>query len=85
MARIELNDQNLEEVVGGAFNISSYTNDDGSEYLMCHVDGAGTYHCSADAKRKLCLYIVNYVKNNGAEPSIQQVVDQGFALGVFWN
>ena len=42
--RVQLNDQELENVVGGVFNF--YTK--GSESL-CYVEGSGTFLCSPDA------------------------------------
>lgn len=46
MARIELNEQNLEDVVGGAFNW--FYDKEGS--YRCRVDGVGEFTVTATAK-----------------------------------
>lgn len=47
MARVELNDKQVDEVVGGSFNW--WREEDGTR--KCYVTGTGgTYICTADAK-----------------------------------
>lgn len=50
--RIELDEERLDEVVGGAFNY--YTNSKGQR--KCVVDGVGTYYVTADAFGAVCAY-----------------------------
>lgn len=73
--RVELKDEILENVVGGAFNY--YTNADGS--MNCRVDGAGTYNCSENAKRKISLYIMN-----NASCTLDDIVNYALSNGYFW-
>ena len=58
MARVELNEQNLEDVVGGKF--SFYTDDDGS--MKCRVTGYGVFNTTADGFYK---YIAVRKENPG--------------------
>jgi len=76
MARIELNDQALDDVVGGAFIF--YTNKDTGEKL-CYVEGIGTYKpTSTSAKKKLTVMCAN-PENNGK--SQQELLDMAIAAG----
>ncbi len=77
--RIELNDQDVENIAGGAFYFNSYTNEDGTEYMTCRVDDVGTFYCSESAKRKIALYVIN---NRGA--SVESVIDYAVTNGYFW-
>lgn len=74
--RMELNDQELENVVGGAFHYN--TQADGS--MTCRVDGAGTYHCTDNAKQKLSKY---FLQNPDA--SLQDAINYALQNGYFWN
>lgn len=56
MARELLNEQNLEDIVGGAYNF--YYDENGVK--CCQVDGVGTYQCTADAQDKLIFYKLQY-------------------------
>lgn len=73
--RIELNESILDGVVGGAFTYN--TEDDGS--MTCRVDGAGTYNCSENAKRKISLYIMQ-----NKDCTLDDVVDYALSNGYFW-
>lgn len=78
MARIELNEQNLEDVVGGAFNFS-YT-DQGAQ--SCYVDGVGEFHCNSQARDRLTALKLQHKKDRW---SAQQYVDVLLAEHLFWN
>ena len=78
--RFELNEESLNQVVGGKFWYNTYTNDDGSEYMTCRVDGAGTYYCSDNAKKKITAYIM---ENSGC--NLDEVVNWALDNGYFWN
>lgn len=72
--RMELNEQDLEEVVGGAFNFYTYKKT--GEYL-CYVDGIGTYKATSSKSKtqvtKMCA------QNNGL--SQQELADMAVAKG----
>ena len=74
--RVELNDLELENVVGGAFHYN--TQSDGS--MTCRVDGAGTYKCTDNAKQKISKY---FVQNPNA--SLQDAINYALQNGYFWN
>jgi hypothetical protein len=76
--RMQLNEQDLESVVGGAFHYNSYENPDGSEYMTCRVDGASTYYCTENAKNKISAYIILQ-----RPTSLQQVIDYAITKGYF--
>jgi len=79
--RVELNEQDLEGVVGGAFLYSTYTNPDGSEYMKCKVTGGyGTYQCTDNAKNKISKYIVGH-----PEATVQDIIDYAVNSGLFWK
>ena len=52
MARMELNEQDLEGIVGGAFNFWYNSKD---EYV-CKVDNVGSFYAKEGAKRAITLY-----------------------------
>lgn len=70
MARVELNDQNLENVVGGAFH---YIERNGQ--TICIVDNVGNYYAAPNAFGKIAAYasdtslsaqeVVNWAVQNG--------------------
>ena len=79
--RVELNGQELEQVVGGAFHYNS--NSDGT--MSCRVDGygsypGGTYNCSATAKNMISVYIL---KNN--PESLEDIINYALQAGLFWK
>ena len=73
MAREMLNDERLDEVVGGAFHY--YTNSKG--YRKCVVDDVGTYYCSADAFGAVAAYA------SDTSLSAREVTDWALANGYF--
>ena len=78
MAREELMDGQLEDVVGGAFNF--YTSSSGAS--KCYVDDLGTsYFVSATA----FTWIVQRTAGAGANDDPQVIVDEAIAAGYFWK
>ena len=73
--RVELNEQELDLVVGGQFHYNTHS--DGS--MTCRVDDIDTYHCTENAKRKISLY---FMHNPSA--SAQDAVNYALANGYFW-
>lgn len=61
MARVELNDQNLEEVVGGKF--SFYTNSKGQPRV--NITDIGVYACSSDG-------FIQYINTKSAHPEANE-------------
>lgn len=80
MARVELNDMEMENVVGGAFHYNTHTSADGDEYMTCRVDGAGTYYCTENAKRKISIYIVS-----NPNCTLNDVINYALSNGYFRN
>ena len=52
MARIELDEQQMEDVVGGAFHFQYNRKGD----YVCKVDGVGVYYAKESAKRAIAVY-----------------------------
>ena len=75
MARMELNEQDMEEVVGGAYHY--YYHKDGT--ITVKVDNVGTYNCSPDAKIKIVAY---KLENEGTPPA--EVVQYAIDNGLYW-
>lgn len=73
MARIAVDEERLDEVVGGAFNY--YTNKQGQRKVV--VDGVGTYYCTADAFGAVAAYSSDTTK------TAQQVTEWALAHGYF--
>lgn len=72
--RFELDEERLDEVVGGAFNY--YTNSKGQR--RCYVDGLNaTYYVSADAFGAVAAY------SSDTTLTSKQVVDWAIANGYF--
>ena len=82
MARIELNEENLDGVVGGAFYYNTYEREDGTEYMTCRVDGKGTFYCTENAKKKLVTYAM---KKGLATVTVDDLVNYALQNGYFWN
>ena len=81
MARVELNDEMMNKVVGGAFHYNTHTNEDGSEYMTCRVDGPDTtYYCTENAKRKISLYIMN-----NEDCTLDGIINYALENGYFTN
>ena len=54
--RFEINDENLEKVVGGAFHFYNHRK---TGELLCYADGVGTYRpTAADSESKLAIMCV---------------------------
>ena len=73
MAREFIDEERLDEVVGGAFNY--YTNGQGQR--KCYVDDIGTYYVSADAFGAVAAY------SSDTSKSAQDVVKWAVANGYF--
>ena len=71
--RFELNEQELEEVVGGRFTY--YEDDDG--VYKCTVDDVGTFKATYNAKRTITQL---YLKNKDKSPA--ELVELAIAAGV---
>ena len=71
----ELNEQELELVIGGAFHYNTLP--DGS--MTCRVDGAGTYHCTDNAKQKMSVYFLQH-PDSTLEEAINYALDNHY----FW-
>lgn len=73
MAREELREQDIEQVVGGAFRF--YTNDAGQ--FKCKVDDVGTFYAKMDAFGAVAAYA------SDTSLTAQQVADWAIANGYF--
>ena len=74
MARVQLNEQDVKEVVGGAFNFFENAN---TGEPMCYVDGVGMYYVtSSDSKKNI---IKMCAQNDGL--SQQELADMAVANG----
>ncbi len=71
--RSKLNDQELNNVVGGAFNF--YTKDNENR---CYIDGVGTFLCNADAS----TWIISQF-STGADPAT--IAQQAVEKGILWK
>ena len=71
--RIPLEEDRLDEVVGGAFHY--YTNSKGQK--RCYVDDVGTFYCNAEAFGAVAAYASDVTK------TAQQVADWALANGYF--
>ena len=71
--RIELNEERLDEVVGGAFNY--YTNSKGQR--RCYVDDIGSFYVTADAFGAVAAYSSDVTK------TAQDIVDWAISNGYF--
>ena len=76
MARMELNDNTVENVVGGAFHY--YYKDDGT--CTVKIDNVGTYQCSEVAKTRLNRYMMQ-----NPDCTLQDVINYAFDNGLYWN
>lgn len=76
MARVEINEQDLENVVGGAFNFRYNSK---GKYI-CVVDDIGVYYAKETAKRQICIYDI---QNPGL--SEQELVDWAIDQGYLWR
>ena len=74
--RFQLNEQDLEMGIGGAFN---YWEDENGN-MQCSIDNAGEYHAKDNAKDKISKYIITQKPT-----SLQQVVDWAVSEGYLWQ
>ncbi len=75
--RVELKEQDLENVVGGAFNF--YYDANGAK--RCDVDNVGDYACSADARDRLtALKIQHRADRWSAAQYTEALINEGY----FW-
>ena len=86
--RIQLNEQDLEDVNGGNFLFQTHLNEDGTEYLTCTVDDAngkvyGTFNCSAAAKRQLVMFVQKN-KLPDVPESVPVVLQYALDNNLFW-
>ena len=72
--RIELNEQELESVIGGAFH---YFQKNG--YNLCYVDGIGTFFASANAFTQIAAHA------SDTSLTSQQIVDWAVEQGYLSN
>ncbi len=72
--RMALNDDQLDQVTGGAFNFYSR---DGQKQV--YVDGIGTFNCSDSAS----AWIISQVTSGNASPA--SVVEEAVAQGLLWK
>ena len=74
MARVELNEQNLEDVVGGAFQ---FYNKDGQGYCrVTKTQGGGTFTCNEGAVHDF-IDMKSANPGHTAEEYLQMALDQG--------
>ena len=76
--RIQLSEEELEDVVGGAFNF--YYNDDGA--YACYVDGIGRFQCNSRARDRYTALKLQHKKDRW---TAQQYIDALVSEGLFWN
>lgn len=76
MAREEINDQNLEQIVGGA--VQFYTNSQGKPRV--NITGMGSFDCVADG-------FFRYVEMRNADPGKTEAeyVQMAFDRGMFFK
>lgn len=75
MARVELNDQNLEGVVGGTFHFKYNSK---GQYV-CKVDGVGSYYADETAMYKINMHNINA----GGGMSDQELVNWAVSQNLF--
>ena len=73
--RIQLNNDEIEKIVGGAFNF--YTSASGQP--KCYIDDIGSYNCSGSA----FSWFVE--RSAGSSDSAQTILNEGISLGYFWQ
>lgn len=70
-----LTEQELEQVIGGAFHYN--TRPDGTMY--CRVDGDKTYNCTDNAKQKISTYFVQH-----PDASLEDAINYALQNHYFW-
>ena len=73
--RVQLNESDLDSVVGGAFN---FYNRNGK--TQCYVDGVGTFYCSDSAS----AWIIEQVTGS-SKLSPSDVAAAALEKGLFWK
>lgn len=73
--RVQLNDDQLDMVTGGAFNF--YAGKDGQKQV--YVDGVGTFNCSDAAS----AWIISQITSGNNSPAA--VVEEAVAQGLLWK
>ncbi|MBR4235952.1 MAG: hypothetical protein IKR85_07810 [Clostridia bacterium] len=75
MARVELNEQDMEEVVGGAFHWSY----DSQGAKKCHVDGVGDFSVTTTAKdRYIALKLEHKLDGWTGADYVNVLVEEGY-------
>ncbi len=74
-ARMQLNDDQLDMVTGGAFNF--YAGKDGQKQV--YVDGVGTFNCNDSAS----AWIVSQITSGNTSP--ESVVAEAVEKGLLWK
>ena len=74
--RTELKEQDLENVIGGAFHYNTY--DDGT--MTCRVDDVDTFYCTANAESMISTYIVTH---KGC--TLDDVINYALLNKYFWK
>ena len=74
-ARMQLNDDQLDMVTGGAFNF--YAGKDGQKQV--YVDGVGTFNCNDSAS----AWIISQITSPNA--SEEAIVKEALEKGMLWK
>lgn len=75
MARVELNEQNLEDVVGGNFN---WCKQRGTYLAMCRVTGQGDFYVRPTAKSRYNVLKLEHKSDGWTEVDIlNQLLSEG--------
>ena len=74
MGRVELNEENVENVVGGAFNFYY----DAQGVKSCFVDGVGDFSCTVEATDRLSALKLQHKRDRWtAQQYVDVLVDEG--------
>ncbi len=73
--RMQLNDEQVEQVTGGAFNF--YTSKEGQR--LVYVDGVGTFNCNDSAS----AWIISQITSPNA--SEEAIVKEALEKGMLWK
>jgi len=76
MARVELNEENLENVVGGAFRFRY----DANGNFLCKVDGIGIFNAKESAVFQINKYDIEHPELTPAD-----LVAWAKSQGLLWN
>ena len=78
--RVQLNEQDLDSVVGGAFIF--YTNKDNGEKL-CYVEGIGVYQPTSSQSKENIM--VMCARSENAGKSQQELLDMAIGAGYLYG